>query len=113
MQEWKQILAVVSVMMLIAWSFLHLAVFGPMLQDSEFDQALSWAEQSGIDQVTMIQEYPFAMITRADAASWYVKAAQDAGVVPMRSVDQCQFDDIAGHPEEQMMILSCQYGFFQ
>lgn len=113
MQEWKKIVAGVSVIVFGGRLFLHLVMFGPALQDPEFDQALIWAEQAQIPDLEKTQNYPFSSITRAEAAIWYVRLAQDISLIPQQST--CSFediDDLEGELQEQI-ILSCQYGFFK
>lgn len=87
-------------------------MFGPVLQDEEFDAALAWAESIDLYNVETVKNYPFSTITRAEATTWYVAFGQQTGLVPTRS--RCSFLDIDKQPEElqQSILLSCQYGFF-
>jgi hypothetical protein len=42
MPEWKELLAGLSVCMLLSWLMTPLVLFGPLLDDTEFDDALAW-----------------------------------------------------------------------
>ncbi len=114
MQEWKKILAGISITVFIVLVCGFWIGWGIELEDPEFEDALVWAEQSGIDDIETLRAYPFRPVTRATAAQWYVLLAQDIGLVPGVPGD-CVFADIADIPldVQNLLILSCQYAFFK
>lgn len=89
-------------------------MFGKVIDDPEFDQALVRAEHVGIDGIEVIQEYPFTPITRREAAEWYVLLARDIELVPQQA-DDCLFDDIETFDLEtkDRIELACLYIFFK
>lgn len=92
--------------------FLLRIMFWPVLQDSEFDEALVWAESVNLYNIDTVKDYPFSTITRAEATTRYVMFGQQTGLMPARS--SCSFKDIEDVDEnlQQSIILACQYGFF-
>jgi hypothetical protein len=115
MQEWRKIVAGISLLVMFGRGLIYRAGRGTKLQDPEFDQALLWAAETGIQDIEHIRSYPFQAITRAQAAQWYVLLAQDIGLVPSRTADICTFDDIdqLDTSTQHILVLSCQYGFFK
>ena len=114
MQEWKKILALVSITVFAGGIFLHWVMFGKVLDDPEFDAALLRAEQTGITEIDLIREYPFSPVTRTEAAIWYVLLAQDIWLVPPDD-EACEFQDIEQMTiqQQEMIHLSCLYKFFR
>lgn len=113
MWSFKHIVAVVSIGVVASWLLLPLVSYGPLLEDSEFDEALVRAESVQLPNIEEIRDYPFSTITRREAAVRYVKFAQDVGIVPV--LNTCVFEDLneVRSEEERMILLSCQYWFFQ
>lgn len=114
MREWKKLLALVSVAVFVWWSLLTLVMYGDVLDDPEYEEALAWAialDMPGIDQA---QERPFFPVTREQAAQWYVKLAQYKERVPWYDED-CVFDDVwyVSWSMQEVIILSCHYDFFK
>ena len=112
-KEAKRILALISILVILAWIFLWLISFGPLLQDEEFDKALDRAESIGIS-TELIQEKPFSFITRAESAKRYVAFAQSSDML-LYTDDICRFNDIDHLQGEEfdMIMLSCMYRFFR
>lgn len=88
-------------------------MFGPVLQDPEFDAALIWAEEIGIPDVESVREYPFSPIKRQDAIDRYIVTAQEMGMI-VYSDHLCQFDDIdkLEQVKQNQIMLACRYRFF-
>ena len=84
-------------------------MFGPVLDDPEFDVALVWAEEQGISEVDQIEKYPFSLIERKKAVQWYATLGKSLGLVPQRS--ECAFDDTDTVSEDdlQQIVRACQY----
>ena len=114
MKEWKQIVAMIAIIVFVGRWFLHIFMFGNVLDDPEFDDALAWAEQVGIWGIELSREYPFSSVTRREAAQWYVSVAQEIWLVPEQD-DDCTFTDIyhLEKAEQEIIHLSCLYWFFK
>jgi hypothetical protein len=114
MRSRKQFVALVASLMIFAWPLVRRANYGQLFHDTEFDTALAWAQQAGFDDIELTKEYPFSMITRAQATQWYVALAQQLELVPMQWL-VCKFPDVADYPlkQQQLIELVCGYGFFQ
>lgn len=112
--EAKRLIAIICIISLVSRWFLWLVSYAPLLQDTEFEEALVWAHDIWIPDVTQLQEKPFAYITRAEAAAWYVAFAQSSDML-LYNDDICTFNDIDLLVWEQldMVILSCMYRFFR
>ncbi len=113
MQEWKKVVSVISVIVLLASMVLYLVMFGPVLDDPEFDAALVRAEEVGMPDLEMTKNYPFSPITRADAVSWFIVTAQEMEMI-VYSDNLCDFDDIDELDEhtKNQILLACRYRFF-
>jgi len=87
-------------------------MFGPVLQDEEFDAAVQRAESIDLYGIETVKDYPFSTITRAEATSWYVSFGQQTWLLPVRS--SCAFKDIENVDDElkHSILLACQYWFF-
>lgn len=112
MKSRKKLVAVVSIAVCI-WSMGLLRVmFWPVLDDPEYDRALTWAESNDFPGIQEAKDYPFSAITRQDSAIYYVKLAQSIGLVPVRS--ECTFSDIGDldMSVQETILLACKYGFF-
>jgi len=112
--EAKRIIALIWIIVFLGRWVFHLVAFGPLLQDSEFDQALERGQQIGILEIDDVRESPFHFITRQDAARRYVAYAQFTDM-PLYSDDICEFNDIDGlrEKEREIVMLSCRYRFFR
>ena len=107
MQEWKQVVATISVIVLLASMVLYLVMLGPVLDDPEFDAALVWAEQVGMPDLELTREYPFSPITREDAVDRYIVTAQEMEMI-VYGDNLCDFDDIDAleqHTKDQIMMF--------
>lgn len=113
MQEWKQVVAVISVIVLLASTVLYLVMFGPVLDDPEFAAALVRAEQVGMPDVELTREYPFSPITREDAVDRYIVTAQEMEMI-VYGDNLCGFDDIDELEQrtKEQILLACRYRFF-
>ena len=111
--EAKRLIALCSVLVILGWSFLTIVWYAPLFQDSEFDEALLWAQDIGLWSADSIKESPFWYITRAEAAQWYVAFAQSSDML-LYSDDICRFNDIEHLKWDtlDMVMLSCMYRFF-
>lgn len=87
-------------------------MFGPVLNDPEFDAALARAEQVWIENVQNIQDYPFSLIQRKKAVHWYATLGRAVWLIPQRT--SCSFEDTDEVTEEEaiQILRACQYGFF-
>lgn len=112
MKSWKKLVSLIAIWCLLWGIFLLWIMFGPVLDDQEFDDALARAESVDLYGVETIRDYPFSTITRAEATTWYVTFGQQTGLMPVRS--SCNFTDIDAIDSElqEAIGLSCQYGFF-
>ncbi len=113
MQEWKQVIALSSIVILFASMLLMLVMYWPVLDDPEFDAALVWAEDVGIPDVEEIEKYPFSPITRLESVDRYILTAQEVGMIVYND-SLCEFDDIdhLRADEQNQIILACRYRFF-
>lgn len=112
MKSRKKLVALLSVVVFVSGLWLLWIMYGPVLQDEEYNQALLWAESIQMPGVDLAKNYPFSTITRAQAVGQYIKLAQSIELLPVRS--SCEFYDIGNQSKEIQhdIILACQYGFF-
>ena len=115
MQDRKKVVASISLVVFTGWIFFHWVGFGLEIDDPEFDQALVWAETTGVKETWLIQEYPFSPVTRAQAAVRYVLLAQDIWLVPDGDPNECVFADLEefSAQEKDMIVLACLFEFFK
>jgi hypothetical protein len=116
MPEWKQLLAVLSVCMLIAWVTMPMVLYGPLLDDPEFDRAMVWWSEQIMPYHREILEYPFSVMTRARAAELLVWYAGEVWLSYQRDEEACVFSDLqVDNPSYSYttLINACQYWFFQ
>jgi len=112
--EAKRLIAACAILVILGRGFLTLVSYGPLMQDTEFDAAVQWAESIGIWSSEDLIQKPFEYITRAEAAHWYVAFAQSSDML-LYTDDICRFNDIADISQEQenIIMLSCMYRFFR
>ena len=115
MKEWKKVVALLSIAVFGGWVFFYWIGWGTKLEDPEFDAALIWAQETGIQDLELIRSYPFSPITRAEAAQRYVLLAQDIGLVPGWHQQDCVFRDLGDFvpAEREKLQLACLYEFFK
>lgn len=117
MQERKQVVGVLVIVMLLSWSVLPWIQFGNVLDDKEYDSALLRAQLEGFPDIETTKKYPFSTLTRAEAASRYVSFAKSKWLILTDATAStgCDFKDIADVKEEQQQAIadSCRYGFFK
>lgn len=114
MRSRRQFIALLATIIIWLWPLVRRATYGQLFHDTEFDTALIWAEQAWFDDIALTKDYPFSMITRAQATQRYVALAQELELVPMQWL-VCSFPDVADYPtkQKQLIELVCGYGFFQ
>lgn len=112
MKSRKKLVALLAVVVFGSGLWLLWIMYGPVLQDEEYDMALAWAESVQMPWIELAKNYPFSTITRAEAVSQYITLAQHIELLPVRS--SCEFYDIDKETEatQKDIILACQYGFF-
>lgn len=115
MPERKEFLVGISICCLLGWSMLPLIQYGPLLQDPEFDHALTWAENKQFGDIADAKNYPFSSMTRAQSAPRFSRFAETLGLQFIKTEQACMFSDIYTLDIEvqKAIVDGCRYGFFQ
>ncbi len=113
MPERKPLSAGLFIFILIAQRLLPLVMYGPTLQDPEYDDALAWAKANNFPDSQEITDYPFAPVNRGQWAIRFDRYAKKHHLPYL--VEKCSFNDIEKLPEstQQAIIDGCRYGFFK
>lgn len=112
MKHRKELLVAVCVLMILGRTALPLIQYWPVLNDTEFDNAKVRAREVWLENSQRIEDYPFAVVTRAQAVQWYLSMIDLLDKQPLR--ETCSFTDIQSLDSQLQdeIIRSCTLNIF-
>lgn len=112
MKHWKELLVAICIVMILGRTILPLIQYGPVLDDTEFDQAKLRASTNWFENMQQVEDYPFSVMTRGDAVQWYLRVMDILEKQPLR--ETCTFTDIQDVEEslQDDIIRSCTLNIF-
>jgi len=116
-KTFKKLIASVSAAAIVATQALSAVVYGATNVSAELQSAVNWMIQNQFTSAQNVDQFnPYRTITRAEAAKFYVKFAENVlGKTPDVTKD-CTFKDVpAGLAEDvkKAIVESCQLGLFK